>query len=73
MNNYLGTRANPMQALQQQFQALQTNPAQFLSRFNIPQNIMNDPNAILQHLLSTGAFTQEQINNAYQAFYNMKK
>lgn len=61
--------------LQQQFQALQRNPAQFFSQFNlnVPQNIISDPNAILQHFLSTGMFSQEQINKAYQAFYNIKK
>ena len=43
---------NPMQFLQQQFQALQSNPAQFFSkmRLDIPQNIVNNPDAILQHL-----------------------
>ena len=35
------------------------------SRFNIPQG-MNDPNAILQHLLNTGQVSQEQLNNAMQ-------
>lgn len=63
------------QQFQQQFQALQSNPAQFFSRMrlNIPQNIVNDPDAILQHFLSTGKFSQEQVNNAYQAFYNRRK
>lgn len=68
-------RPNPMQFLQQQFQALQSNPLQFFNqmKISIPQNIVNDPNAILQHFLSTGKFTQEQVNSAYQAFYNMKR
>lgn len=63
------------QQFQQQFQALQSNPAQFFSkmRLDIPQNIVNNPDAILQHLLSTGKVTQEQVNNAYQAFYNRHK
>jgi hypothetical protein len=32
-------------------------------RFNIPQNVnLNDPNAILQHLMNTGQVSQAQIN-----------
>ena len=55
---------NPMQMLQQ----LKSNPMQFLMqrRFNIPANIAGDPNAIMNHLLSTGQISQQQLNNAYQ-------
>lgn len=47
---------------------IKSNPMQFLAqkRFNIPQNIANDPNAILQHLLSSGQVSQSQINTAFQ-------
>ena len=47
---------------------IKANPLQFLAqrRFNIPQNIANDPNAILQHLMSTGQVTQNQVNAAVQ-------
>ena len=64
-----------MQMLQQQYQAIQNNPMQFLRQMNIniPQDITNDPNAILQYFLSSGRFTQAQVNNAYQAFYRMKQ
>lgn len=42
------------------------NPMAMLSqRYNIPQN-MNDPNAIIQHLLNTGQVSQSQVNNAMQ-------
>lgn len=56
--------SNPMQMLQ----ALKANPMQFLMqrRFNIPANIVNDPNAIIEHLLKTGQVTQSQVNSAYQ-------
>ena len=48
------------------YQQFQQNPMQMLSkRFNIPQN-MNDPNAIVQHLLNTGQVTQNQVNNVMQ-------
>lgn len=55
---------NNMMAMLQQLKA---NPMQFLlqQRMNIPQG-MNDPNAILNHLLQTGQISQQQINNAYQ-------
>ena len=46
-------KANPMQMLLQR-------------RLNVPQNIVNDPNAILNHLLQTGQVSQEQVNRAYQ-------
>ena len=44
------------------------NPVQFLMqrRLNVPQNISNDPNAIVQHLLNTGQISQEQYNQAAQ-------
>lgn len=55
--------SNPMQMLQQ----LKSNPMQFLMqrRFNIPANIANDPNAIVNHLLSTGQVSQDAYNRAY--------
>jgi hypothetical protein len=33
---------------------------------NIPANIANDPQAILNHLLQTGQVTQDAVNRAYQ-------
>lgn len=59
---------NMMSMLQQ----LRANPMQFLMqrRFNLPQG-MNDPNAIMQHLLSTGQISQQQINQAYQMAQRM--
>lgn len=46
--------------------ALQQNPMQFLAqrRLNIPQNIQNDPNAIIQHLMNTGQISQDKYNQA---------
>lgn len=42
------------------------NPIGMLSqRYSIPQN-MNDPNAILQHLLNTQQVSQEQVNRVMQ-------
>lgn len=50
----------------QLYQQLMSNPASLLSqRFNIPQSVdMNDPNAILNHLVNSGQVSQAQINNA---------
>lgn len=67
-------KGNPFMAamggnnLQQMMGQLRANPAQFLAQrgLNVPAELMNDPNAILQHLLSTGKVSQQQINNAYQ-------
>ena len=57
---------NQMLAMLQQFK---TNPLQFLmqKRMNLPQGVpMNDPQAILNHLMQTGQISQQQVNSAYQ-------
>lgn len=54
---------NPFQMMQQ----LKANPMAMLSkRFNIPQNIANDPNQIIQHLMNTGQISQDMYNRANQ-------
>lgn len=60
MNN---SRPNMMQMLQQ----LKSNPSQFLMRtkFNIPANVINNPEAVVQHLLSTNQVSQDAVNRAY--------
>ena len=46
---------------------LRQNPMQILSkRFNLPQNLPNNPQDIIQHLLNTGQINQAQVNNAMQ-------
>jgi ferritin len=46
---------------------LRQNPMQILSkRFNLPQNLPNNPQDIIQHLLNTGQINQSQVNNAMQ-------
>lgn len=59
--------------LMQMVQQLKQNPMRFLanSRVKIPPNIGNDPNAILDHLVKSGQFSQQQINNAYQTASKM--
>lgn len=63
---------NPIQMLQQ----LKANPMQFLMqrRFNFPQGVaMNDPQAILNHLVQSGQISQQQINQAYQLAQNFRR
>lgn len=47
-------------------QQLQNNPMAILSqKFKIPQDLnVNDPNAIIQHLMNTGQVSQQAYNNA---------
>ncbi len=59
---------NPFQMMQQ----LKANPMAMLSkRFNIPQNIANDPNQIIQHLMNTGQISQDMYNRANQQAKNI--
>lgn len=55
---------NPMQ-MGQMLQSLRNNPLSFLQSrgINIPQN-MNDPQQIVQYLVNSGRFNQNQINQA---------
>ena len=57
---------NIMQMLSQ----LQQNPGAFLSRYGIPQNLANDPQAVVQHLMNQGRISQEQYNNAVKMAKN---
>ena len=61
---------NPMQMIQQ----LQANPIQFLQRagFNVPSNL-NDPNAIIQHLMNSGQITQQRYEQARQMVAQFKR
>lgn len=61
--NALGGGMNPMAMLNQ----LKTNPLEFLRQrgFNVPENL-NDPNAIVQHLMNSGQVNQQMYNQARQ-------
>lgn len=61
---------NPMQMIQQ----LKANPIQFLQRagFNVPSNL-NDPNAIIQHLMNSGQISQQRYEQARQMVAQFKK
>lgn len=70
MNGGNAPRMNPMQMLQQ----LQQNPAQMLRQagLNVPDNL-NDPNAIIQHLMSSGQVSQGAYNRARQMAAQFKR
>lgn len=55
---------NPMQKMQMMLQAM-SNPAAFVKRAfpDIPNEIQNNPNQILQYLQQTRGISNEQINS----------
>lgn len=57
---------NPMQIMSQ-MQQFKSNPGQIMSRLNIPQNLQNNPQGAIQHLMNSGAMSQQQFNQ----FQNM--
>lgn len=64
---------NNMQNIMNLVSQIKANTEQMLSQrnMNVPQNMMNDPNAIINYLLQTGQVNQSQVNNAYQIAQNM--
>ena len=66
-----GNANNPMQMLNQ----LMSNPVQFLAsrRLNIPNDIGNDPKAIIKHLLNTGQMSQDTYNRLQNQVNQMTK
>ena len=51
MNRFGNFMQNPMQALLQR-------------RINVPQSMMGNPSAIMQHMMNTGMLNQQQYNMA---------
>ena len=51
-----------------QYQGFLNNPIQFLAQrqMRIPQDVQNNPQAIVQHLLNNGQMTQQQLNGLQQ-------
>lgn len=64
---------NPMQMINQiqqlmnsgKISQIRQNPMQFFTSIglNVPQNIVNDPDAIVQHLMNSGRVSQEDYDN----------
>lgn len=63
-----------MAQLLQQLQSLQQNPLGFLQNLglSVPQN-MSNPNDIIQYLMNSGRFTQQQYEQARQIAAQLKK
>lgn len=57
-----------MQGFMGQFQGFMQNPMQFMlqKKLNIPQQLANNPQAAIQHLMNNGQMTQEQYNQLQQ-------
>ena len=77
----LSNLQNGMNMLQK-FQQFAANPVAGLMsmnpNLNIPQSMMNNPEAVVRHLISTGQMTQEQYNqlsqtaNQLQSMFNKR-
>ena len=66
MPNPLYQQLQPQNTQLNMLMQFRQNPIGMLSqRFNIPQG-MNNPNAILQHLLNTNQVSQDQVNRVMQ-------
>jgi len=61
---------NPMQIMSMLTQ-IKSNPMSMLSQFGVPQNISNDPQAIIQNMMNRGVITQDQYNQAMTMAKNM--
>lgn len=53
--------------IMQMFGQFKQNPMQFISRrYNLPQNVGNNPQQIVQYLLDSGQINQQMVNKAQQ-------
>lgn len=66
MNRYLPDPFGSMQGFLNQYSGFMQNPMQMLlqRRINVPQNMMNNPSAIIQHMMDNGMLTQQQYGMA---------
>ncbi|MBP5325306.1 MAG: hypothetical protein J6Y86_07425 [Pseudobutyrivibrio sp.] len=61
---------NPIQVLSMLMQFKQ-NPMGMLSQFGVPQNLSNDPQAVIQNMMNRGVISQDQYNQAMEMAKNM--
>lgn len=61
---------NPVQ-LMQMLPQLKSNPMAILGQMGVPQNISNNPQAVIQNLMNSGRISQNQYNQAMQMAKNM--
>lgn len=64
---------NNVQNLLQMYNTLKQKPVQILGGLGIPNNIINDPQAIIQHLMNNGSITQDQYNQAVRMANSFRK
>lgn len=57
--------------MMQMLMQLKGNPAAILSQFGIPQNIINSPRDILQHMLNKRQISQDQYDKAVKQAQGM--
>ena len=64
-----------MNAMLGQFKGFMSNPVGFMmqNKLNIPQQYLNDPNAAIQHLMNTGAISQQQYDWAMREAQKIQK
>lgn len=62
--NAMGGGNNQFQNLMAQVNQLRSNPVQFLMqrKYNVPNELSNNPQGIVQHLLNTGQMSQDTYN-----------
>ena len=65
MNN-----VNPM-SLMQMLPQIKNNPMSLLGQFGVPQNLSNNPQAVIQNMMNRGVVSQDQYNQAIQMAKNM--
>jgi hypothetical protein len=60
-----------MNNLMQMLTQIKSNPAAMLSQYGIPQDIVNNPQAVVQHLMNTGRVSQAQYDRAVSMAQSM--
>lgn len=61
---------NPLQLMQMLAQ-LKSNPMSILGQLGVPQNLANNPQDAIQHLMNNGKITQDQYDNAIKQAQGM--
>ena len=59
----------------QEFMKFAINPNQYIASkgFNIPQNMANNPQSIIEYMMNNGMLSQQQYNNAVNQYNQLKK
>lgn len=65
-----GQPVNQQMTPQQALQQIKANPVSMLKQagFNVPDNLANDPNAMIQHLVQSGQVPQNRLQSILQRF-----